>query len=453
MESLEAIIVKINLLAISCGIAIATSACSGDPVARTPVVLIVIDTLRADHVGVFGSERATTPHIDALARDGVRFDRAYSQAPWTTPSIGSLLSSQYPSTLGIEHNRSRIPEAAEMLPEVLVRAGYATSGVVSHSFCNRRWGFAQGFDRFDESNVLGEDVVSADGVSDVALTELEGLGEQPFFLFLHFFDPHVLYLEHEGFPLEGRARGYDGPIQPGLKFRQIVALESSLSPADLTELTRIYDSEVALTDHHVGRVLERLRAQGLYDRSLIVLTADHGEEFLDHGRIGHAKTIYDELTRVPLIVKPPADFARSGLLREPGSVVSIPVGLVDVYPTILDITGVSATTMPVGLSLLDEARGPVFTETSRRARLRAIIDGRYKLIADLDGGTGELYDLETDPGETRDISALEPDIALRLGGKLDSWISTNVPGGSFAPSELLLEEAERARLRALGYAE
>jgi arylsulfatase A-like enzyme len=412
------------------------------------VLLIVIDTLRRDRMGVYGHLRNTTPRISKLAESSVVYERALSQAPWTTPSVASLLSSTYPTMLGIENHRSVLPESADLLPEVLREAGFATGAVVSHSFCSSEWGFSQGFDHFDESNVQGHDAVTSADVTDRATDFLERQAEnEPWFLFVHYFDPHVAYVHHAEFSFGGPEPGYDGPIFSGILMRKLRALRPQLRPADVREITRLYDSEIAFTDAQVGRLLDRLYERGKFESTLIVLTADHGEEFLEHGQLGHTQTLYGELIGVPLIIHYPGVAA---------SRVHPHVGLVDVYPTITAFLGIEAPASVLGTSLYDSRtaahRAPdaVFSETSRRSRLRAAVADGYKLILDLDTGQRALYDLESDPGETVDIAGRAPQRVAALSERLDAWMESSEAARSSAP-ELTLTPEQEEHLKQLGY--
>jgi len=405
-------------------------------------VLIAVDTLRADHVGCYGYDRPTTPNIDRLAADALRYERAYAQAPWTTPSLGSLLSSSYPSALGIQHEASRLPSDALLLPEVLRDAGWTAGAVVSHSFCSSRWGFDRGFDSFDESEVRGQRAVTSPGVTDRALDFLDRHGAEPFFLFVHYFDPHFALIEHEGFAFRDAAEPYSGPVRSPVPFLVFGRKDQEVTSADAREMRRIYDSEIALTDHHIGRLLDALRERGLYEPSIVVLTADHGEEFLDHGRVGHTKTLYRELIRVPLLVKLPG---------RRGRVVTEPVGLIDVFPTILDALDLEIPTSLQGTSLLRSVPPrPVFSETQRQARLRSVVDGDFKLMIDLDRGTRELYDLGRDPLERMDVSQEQPARRRELERLLSSWAKASRRSKP-TPPPVELSPEERERLRALGY--
>jgi arylsulfatase len=405
--------------------------------------MILVDTLRADRLGCYGHTRATTPHIDALAAESVRFEYAVSQAPWTTPSVASLLSSRFPSELGVRDVTSPVTARFSWLPEEVQRAGYTTGAVVSHSFVSAKWGFARGFDVFDETNVKGQRAVTAVGVTDAAIAFVDSQPERPFLLLAHYFDPHFALIEHEDFGFQDAAP-YAGRIRSPVPFMLFGNRRLKLPDPDVQEMLRIYDSEIAFTDREIGRLLEHLRARGVYEQAIIVLTADHGEEFLEHGRVGHTRTLYDELIRVPLLLKVPGVAAR---------VETAPVALVDVFPTLLSAIGLEARDDLEGVDLLAPAAEPraIFSETSRQAELRAVVRGRHKLVRDLRAGQDRLYDRSEDPSEQRDLRAAQPEVAAELAGLLEAWQGEHGPGE--APAPLELDEAERERLRALGYGE
>ena len=415
---------------------------------RSNVLLIVVDSLRKDRMSAYGYARDTTPHIAWFAREAVIYTRATSQAPWTTPSIATLLSSHYPSTLGIKDTRSVVPEVFTLLPEALRDAGYATGAVVSHSFVSSDWGLAQGFDSFDESNILGHDAVTSRSISDLANLRLDTWDEdQPWFLFLHYFDPHFSYTEHTEFSFREKGAEYTGPLTSGMLFHDLNAMRRDLSVADLTELAHYYDSEIAFTDQQIGRVLDHLRDSNKFDDTLIIVTADHGEEFLDHANLGHAKSLFEELVGVPLIIKFPGAQA---------AVVDLPVGLIDLYPPITEMVGVATPSDLRGRSLVDTARGrlrvpdSVFAETSRHRELRGLVEGRYKLVLDLETDAAHLYDLSADPLEREDVSKREPERASTMLATLRRWMESTHRGAARAPDRMLTSEEEE-RLRALGY--
>jgi arylsulfatase A-like enzyme len=424
-----------------------STACARAAAAERPnVVLVVVDTLRADHLGCHGYERETTPRLDQLAAGGLRFERAFSQAPWTTPSVASLLTSLYPTEIGIGSECSLLPDELTLLPEVLAAQGYRTGAVISHTFCSERWNFDQGFDWFDQSNVAGHAAISSPGVTARALEFADWAGDAPFFLWLHYFDPHFYYNEHPEHAFGGR-QGYSGPIRPGLEFSRLLELRNTLTAEDLAELRRLYDSEIAFTDGWIGALFDGLRARGLWERTLVIATGDHGEEFGDHGDIGHARTLYQELVNVPLIVKLP----HSAAGPPAGTAIPEPVALIDVFPTVLELTGTRWDGPLQGRSLLaarDPARALV-SETARAGGVQSLVSGDYKLIRRLDGDLRALYHLGQDPRELRDLSASHAREAQRLGDALEAWERSTRRG---AAAEIELTSEELDELRELGYA-
>ena len=415
------------------------------------VLLIVVDTLRKDHLGCYGYERETSPHIDRLAGEAVVYSNAVSQAPWTTPSLGALMTSQYPSTLGIWRDQSVLPERYVTLAEALTQAGFDTAAIVSHDFCSSDWNFDQGFASFDESQIKGHYGVSSPEISERAIEFLDARGPQPFFLWLHYFDVHWRYRIHEGFEF-GAGEDYGGVVREGMPFHELRESLDLLTERDIDEVKRQYDSEIAFTDHHIGRVLERLRELELYQDTLIIFVSDHGEEFKEHGDLGHAHSLYSEVVGIPLIVRYPG---------APPATVTRPVSAVDVYPTVLEALGlepheVGLETALVGSPLprtsASEAHAPplVFTETTRRGALRAAIQWPFKLIFDVTSGQYELYDLALDSSETQNVFEERGSEVSELRESLDRWTEEHLESArSAGETELNAEDLEE--LRALGY--
>jgi arylsulfatase A-like enzyme len=407
------------------------------------VVLIVIDTLRRDHLGAYGHERPASPQLDRFAADAVRYDAAQSQAPWTLPSVAAILTGRDPAALGIARDTDVLDPGLVLLSEVLRDHGYATGAIVSHHFVSADWGFDQGFDRFDDSQAQGHLAVTSPAVTEAALAFLEAHRDRPFFLFLHYFDPHFAYLEHDGFRFE-RDAPYAGWIESRTPRKRMMEQLATLTDADAREMRRLYASEIAFTDHHIGRVLARLRELELYDRTLILVTADHGEEFLDHGHLGHGSTLYEDVIAVPLLVRYPGRGA---------GVVERPVALIDVFPTVLALIGVKPGAEVEGVSLLEEPAGGrlVFGSTAQRGGVHAVRDDRFKLIHRRRGGP-ELYDLTLDPEERRNLlapGAVAPASAERLQRALEAHTAGLARAPRRAPRDLDAEE--RRQLEELGY--
>jgi arylsulfatase A-like enzyme len=415
---------------------------------RPNVVLILIDTLRADHVGHLGYERTTTPHLDALAEESWVFERATSAAPWTNPAFAAVFTGREPRTLFSGGAAMKIPESVPRISQLLSAEGYQTAGIISHSFLGEEYDFHLGFDLWDQTNIKGPLGNTSPLITDRALSWLDEPPSQPFLLVLHYFDPHSDYRPRLGFTF---GEPYQGTVHSGwgnIHRIQQQAREGLLSAEDIQHLRDVYDSEIGWTDSHIGRLLDGLRDRGLFDDALVVVTADHGEAFMDRPSrwIGHGENLHQELIRVPLIVHLPGQTASE---RVPG-----PVGTIDVLPTILDVVGAEAASSPefAGRSLVgDRPDRPVFSETQRRGHHESITQGRWKLIYTPTKGATALFDLEADPMERRDESGAHPDIADELLAALKSWERRNAPPSAAARLPEV-SEAEKERLRALGYA-
>lgn len=389
------------------------------PVPEGPnVALVVVDTLRADRLSCYGYERPTSPTADALAAAGVRFERAYSSAPWTMPSVASMMTGLHPSSHGVTGFVGLPPELPTLAGR-MARAGYRTGAVTSHWLVGREFGFERGFDDFRECQVGGHEGVSTPFVLDLAGEVLDGFEEQPFFLWLHLFDPHYEYRRHPEF---GFAPVRAGRLTGEERFNHVRFELAPLSPPERALLEALYDEEVRYTDQGLARFLEQLEERGLREDTLILFTGDHGEEFGDHGWLGHVRTLYDDLVRVPLIAAGPGVAA--------GGVVERPVSLVGLTPTVLEAVGASEGAAgaawqegslwswmagPGADTPAFGAAPPVFFEVDMRqgdartdASKQGLFDGRFKLVHDLRDGGWELYDLEADPRELEDLAAAEP---------------------------------------------
>jgi len=397
------------------------------------LLLLTVDTLRADHLGAYGYARDVSPELDALARESVRFERAQSSSSWTLPGLASVFTARYTSSHGCWYSNSRLDEDERTLAELLAARGWDTAAVASHVFLARRHGLGQGFGEYDEELVFeaGEShlAVSSPAVSDKGVAWLEAragaAGGAPWFLWLHYFDPHHRYLAHAG-----------------------------VSEAFGTEADRdLYDGEIAFTSRAIGRVLERLDGLGLADDTIVVLLADHGEEFGEHGGWMHRRTLYREVLRVPLLFRVPG--------IEP-AVVDDVVSVVDVLPTLLELLDVAPPDGIDGRSLVPLLRGepleprPALAELrTHKSRIDALVEGRYKLVVDRTQGAVELYDLVADPLERQNLAAREPERRAAMMGRLKAAIdrAASLGEGRTAPARVELSDEDRARLRDLGYAE
>ena len=381
----------------------AGAACgAGAPSLEQPpnVILVIVDTLRADHMEAYGYPRQTAPSFALLAATGVRFEHAISQAPWTLPAMASVHSSLYPSQHGAIEAETAIPEASGTLAEQLQSVGYRTVAVVSHRLVGRQHGFAQGFEVFDETHVLGHGAVTSEDLTLTALARLQDVNE-PFFLWVHYFDPHITYVRHQDV---GFADGYGGALPDELTARRLLPERNqSVAKADLDYIEAVYDEEIAHTDMWIGRLWEALDSNYGADRNVFVFTADHGEYFLERGRFFHGKDAYDALVHVPLLIAG----AIEPELR--GTTVAGSVETRSIAATVMGLLGMRDHAFG-GQDLLEVARGasaePAFTEGSHAfgtdARKLAVVHDGWKLIHHLDTGRYELYELASDPGERSD---------------------------------------------------
>jgi arylsulfatase A-like enzyme len=421
-------------------------------------VLVALDTVGAEHLGYELDGARHTPNLDQLAGEGIVFRRAFSTAPWTQPSIASLFTSRMPSSHGVLRLRHVLSPEAETLAERLGDAGYETAGFVSHDLLQRRLGYAQGFGHWNQEHVGGHEAITSAELTDSAIDWLDARrGQSPFFLFVHYFDPHFVYQHH---PAHDLTAGYAGPLEPGMDIWKLRNQRGQLTPEDLEYLVGLYREEIGFTDRHLGRLLRRLDTLGVAEDTVIVVVADHGEEFMRHGWIGHTRTLYDELLRVPLLVRLPG--------ASPGREVRAPVSLLDVAPTLLELAGVPADPRADGISLVpfltSDASPPsrdLYAEVSFEAPPRdvheegtvfrtALIRGDLKLVHDLVTDRFSLYDRGVDPEELVDIADSHSD-ADSLRAALRAWEETR-GSDSLGRAELLEpDDEELERLRALGY--
>jgi arylsulfatase A-like enzyme len=414
-----------------------------EPAARPRnLLLITVDTLRADHLGAYGYPRSTSPSLDAFAEEAVVFENAHATSSWTLSSLASLLTSLYTSSHGCWGNQSTLGPGFETLGEVLSTQGFDTAAFVTHFFLDRRYGLDQGFDLYDQDLVASTAqeshlAISSPPVTEKAVAWLDrrrALGEgAPWFLWVHYFDPHANYLFHEGVSAE-----YGTPSPWGVSHTKL----------------DMYDGEIAFTDHHIGALLDALDASGFGDETVVVFVADHGEEFGEHGRYGHRRHLHREVVQVPLMIRAPGVVPRR--VRE---IVSI----LDVFPTALALLGIHDGGLAHGRNLSAALLGGAVptravlaelkVEEGNRIQMTSISDGRWKLILDALAGESELYDLERDPSELQDVSAENPTVVGRLRKEMRLLVLQAVELGDLhgRGGELELSPEDLQRLRDLGY--
>lgn len=381
------------------------------PVRPPNLILITVDTLRADHLGAYGYRRATSPNLDALAKESLLYRRAFSQAPETNPSLSSLMTSHYPHETQVLRNFHQLQPGAVTLAELLKNHGWRTGAVVSNYSLRRGSGFEQGFEEYDDRM---DDLATPtwEGVERVApkttaaaLDWLRRHRGDRFFLWVHFMDPHAPYTPPSPFntlfaneqpdqvthlPILSGLAGGTGT--GGIPFYAQLGTRT-----DAHYYVSQYDGEIALFDHGLGELIREVRTLGLLERTLVILTADHGEGMGEHDYyFNHPEFVYSELIHVPLLIRLPG---LSPASRE----VSEPVALVDVLPTILHALSLESPKVMKGQNLLNPQPRPIWAETYFAASKTAVIVNGLKLI--VSEGRPSLYDLNQDFHETRDLLA------------------------------------------------
>ena len=419
------------------------------------VVLVTVDTLRADHLGAYGYGRPTSPAVDALAARGLIFRHAESVQSATWPALTSLHTSLYPSAHGVIWNGWQPREGLATLAELLRSRGYATSAFIT----NMKRAQHPGFSRLHLAR--GATQVDQDrSATDAAIEHLDGVRDRRFFLWLHLMSPHADYAPpppyDAAFARPG-ASSLDGSMDRLVTLRQRGA---KIDEKDVAQVVDLYDGEVAFTDAQVGRLLDALRARGLERRTLVVFTADHGEDLHEHNRyFFHSPSMYSSSLAVPLLLSWP------GVLPE-GEATDHPASLVDVAPTVLSLLGLPVPSVFQGEALLEKGRAPrqaarsvAFSETSGRvfgARTPEwrLVYNPERLHPDAPGGPYpigemELYDLLKDPREQRNVAAQRRDIGERLTAEVLAWRAKHAGAGG--PGHQRVDDETREQLRALGY--
>ena len=420
------------------------------------MIIVLVDTLRADHMSLYGYDRETTPFIDLLADDSVVFNRARSQSACTFPSVNSMLTSRYAFDFYREQSKGMgIPDQYPTLAQILRAHGYRTVAVSASPIVrdtpskeNPAGGFGAGFDVFDEKCLWN----NAECVNGRTLKHMKKL-EEPFFLYLHYMDPHGHYTPPESYtkqfagPYEGHdfiAAGDTGPIEDML-FADGPRVD--ITDRDIQHLIDLYDDEIRYFDGQLRNLFEPWKENGLIDRSLVVVTADHGEEFLEHNQVGHCRGVWDTLTRVPLIVRVPGKI--EGARR-----IDAPVQLVDVVPTLLDALGIASADLAAeGVSLSGVMRGEpqarqyAYTD---QGRYRATDDGQWQLIFNGEASTATLFNVVSDPLAQRDLFSSSEAEVERLSSALNRWLKDTGQALNF-DAALAAAKAKEEELRALGY--
>lgn len=425
------------------------------------VIIIGVDTLRRDHVSAYGYGRNTTPTLVRLAtEEGVLFDAAYSASSWTLPSMTSVFTSVPAPRHRVEDRGKRLGQRVPTMATAFATQGWTTAAFVTHIYVSSIFGLQAGFQQFHELSIeqhFAEGYqLRADAVIERAEAWIESHSEEPFFLYLHLFDPHWDYDPPPPHDHQFTDADYAGKASGSWEYLQeYLPADELMAPADLAQVVALYDGEIAYADSQVRRLIDFLRHRGLYEDACVVLLADHGEEFQEHGSVHHIRTLYQEVLQVPLIIKPPGG---RGEFRPR---VPERVRTLDVAPTVLGFAGLRVPESFDGRSLEPLMRWPgegrdVLARTVRHHSDKvALLHGRWKLIHTYAGNrvADELFDLDDDPHEQRSVADSHPRVVVSLrrllAGRLEEMEADPVPGLDESKVELTPEQTED--LRALGY--
>jgi arylsulfatase A-like enzyme len=429
------------------------------PAKGTNLVFIIVDALRSNHLGCYGYHRDTSPAVDEMARQGVIFNHAYSSSPWTKPSVASLFTSLHPNNHGAVSPYNMLPEATLTLAEILENQGYGTYFLsAGNKNIGKPFNFHQGFDYFFNERC------NAVRLTDHFLSLLPGLRNKKFFAYIHYMDTHLPYNKNKYNEMFVKNKPTAPPFEPGEINHNIVKnldVSRRLSPGDKEYLESLYDGQIRYVDENIKRIIGALKNYNMLENTLVVITSDHGEEFWDHNNFEHGHTLYNELLQVPLIIL--------GNRLKP-SKLDLPVRLIDLLPTVINILGIDDNHYHVkGASFLNLLEG------KKEGAGRAIFamgtlygDEKYCLIKDnrkIIINTGdkrekkdlvgcksknklEFYDMAKDPLETKNLVNTQPQNASRLKNLLDKFI---INKSAFKSKRTTLDKKTKEQLKSLGY--
>ncbi|MBI4221149.1 MAG: sulfatase [Planctomycetes bacterium] len=430
------------------------------PVTKTPqpsLLLITIDTLRADRLPFYGYKRNTAPFLGKLAEHGIVFTNAYSTSSWTVPAATSLVTGVYPSSHGITrgsikkahvYRQERIPRKLPNLPEQLQALGYRTYAVTANTHLMKDLGFGRGFDRYD---CIG--FCTAEKVNRAFLDWKQEIESQnsPVFVWLHYFDPHIPYIgrqpwlnRYQSDETEGECTTI-GSVSRPVKLGQILQKKG---PRILALIQSHYDSEINYCDEHIKKLFQEFPSLEQY---AVVFTADHGEEFMEHDKLGHGRNLYNNTVRIPLFVRIPG--------KTSTTTSKDVVSLIDVAPTLLAIAGGKAPLSWQGRALINQ-KGRVSSMKERYvltqlnngivSPMKALIGSNWKLIVNDKTQAKELYNLMDDPAERKNLTTLQPEKTRHQSETLQKLVLT-LPPAPKAKKNKPLQKDKEEMLRSLGY--
>jgi len=461
------------------------------------IVLISIDSLRADHLGCYGYSKTTSPNIDTLANEGIVFTNAISTTTWTLPSHISMLTSLYPEVHQVIHDGKKLSDTAVVCSEIMKEAGYLTAGFVSGPYLSSEFGYNQGFDLYDDYTInYSSNEESHKGITSTKIHQqvtkwLEKNYRNPFFLFIHYWDVHYDYAPPPPFDTMFDPN-YKGTIT-GKDFARNERINPEMPKRDLEHIISVYDGEIAFTDSYIGKLMQYLKHLGIYENTMVILTSDHGDEFFEHGSKGHRRNLFDETLKVPLIIKFPSANSISDLFRHLRKRINQQVSIVDIVPTFLDYLGITPGITLDGQSLLPlmasdikvdtnslkpyrfadlhgfmkcvrtnqfkyihiAHRKPAREKETRTFSLHRLFDKIRDIHDDIKVEEKErtlLFDLQNDPKELHNLERSNPELKIEMHHFLMNWLNeAKILAKNIGKSDFEYDENLKKKLKDLGY--
>ncbi len=433
---------------------------------RPPIrnaLIVLVDTLRRDRLRVYDQfSKVNAPGVERIGRESVVFDRAFAQSNWTKPSVATLFSSLYPSIHTANTHRATLPSNVAIMPEIFEKQGFATAGFVANGYITDKFGFGRGWGHFDAYGTPGRPDYGGLVVQDALRWMTKTTTRERFFAYVHTTDVHAPYVSPRKIWSRYDPSAYNGAIQPretASLLNRIRAGSRLLAPRDSRRLRAFYDGAVTYHDHAIKRLMDTLSKAGILEDTVVIFTSDHGEEFFDHGSVGHGHTLFEELVHIPLLIRMPD--RRDPVVRR----IDEEVGLVDILPTLCELLQTTCPEEAQGTSLapLIFGEGLPFTREVSISEFPgeqkvALRNGRFKTI--FHRFDTVLYDMLSDPGETVDKKSAYPiarqamiDLLGAHLGRLAKWEKPLNPAGKggVSPSYAQIDEETHARLQALGY--
>lgn len=433
-------------LAALCGLVIGMLLLGGCAERQPSVILISVESLRADEVTMVRNGEAVAPNLATMMRESLVYEHAVTTAPWTTPAVMSLLTGLPSFAHGVDRHDASLDEAVPTLAERFHEAGYRTAGYAPAVTLRPEIGYGQGFEEYDYEP-YGHDRISSPALTGKVMHKMEEWQNEPFFIWVHLWDPHYNY--NPPMPYDQTFRRGSAPAND--RVQCLKWIENPVTPEEADYLHGQYEGEIRYTDEYIGRVLEAIERLELRDDVIVAVVGDHGEAFLEHGWLGHTNRVDEVLIHVPMFVRPAG--------RAPVERVTQPVSTASIGARLLEMAGLSSegfglfAPAPHSDSETDTARAlPPVSQTERRGCYTTLVEGTLKYVIDHRDCSEQLFDLAADPGETTDLATERAEDLVRLRLTLEEVVDEVASAGiPRADLPMDIQEDSEERLRAIGY--